>query len=85
MLKKLNSEQSQVAIDENPTCTTGELSKTFNVSHHMTIYRDMKDLVGKVSKIGKCFSHDLSEVNKQHHVTCCVSLRSCELHTSNHN
>ncbi|KAM3177599.1 hypothetical protein ACTXT7_004253 [Hymenolepis weldensis] len=28
--KKLNSEQLQVAIDENPTCTTRELSTTFN-------------------------------------------------------
>ncbi|VUZ49221.1 unnamed protein product [Hymenolepis diminuta] len=42
MLKKLNSEQLKVAIDKNPTCTTRELSKTFNVSHHMTIYREMK-------------------------------------------
>ncbi|KAM3173729.1 hypothetical protein ACTXT7_011990 [Hymenolepis weldensis] len=30
MLKKLNSEQLQVGIDENPTCNTRELSKTFN-------------------------------------------------------
>ncbi|VUZ42823.1 unnamed protein product, partial [Hymenolepis diminuta] len=42
--KKFNSEQSQVAIDENPTCITRELSKTFNVSRHMTIYREMKRL-----------------------------------------
>ncbi|VUZ56861.1 unnamed protein product [Hymenolepis diminuta] len=35
--KKPNSEQLEVAIDENPTCTTRELSKTFHVSH-MTIY-----------------------------------------------
>ncbi|VUZ39365.1 unnamed protein product [Hymenolepis diminuta] len=39
--KKLNSEQLQVDIDENPTCTTRELSKTFNVSRHMTIYGEM--------------------------------------------
>ncbi|KAM3171606.1 hypothetical protein ACTXT7_016286, partial [Hymenolepis weldensis] len=30
MLKKLNSKQLQVAIDENPTCTTRELSETFH-------------------------------------------------------
>ncbi|KAM3178703.1 hypothetical protein ACTXT7_002047 [Hymenolepis weldensis] len=30
ILKKVNSEQLRVGIDENPTCTTGELSKTFN-------------------------------------------------------
>ncbi|VUZ51495.1 unnamed protein product, partial [Hymenolepis diminuta] len=42
MLKKLlTSEQLQVAIDENPTCTTRELSKTLQVSHHITIYREM--------------------------------------------
>ncbi|VUZ43639.1 unnamed protein product [Hymenolepis diminuta] len=44
MLKKLNSEQLQVAIDENPTCTTRELSGTFNVSRHMTIYGEMRRL-----------------------------------------
>ncbi|VUZ56675.1 unnamed protein product [Hymenolepis diminuta] len=39
--KKLNSEQLQVASDENITCTTRELSKTFNISH-TAIYREMK-------------------------------------------
>ncbi|VUZ45144.1 unnamed protein product, partial [Hymenolepis diminuta] len=43
ILKKLNSEQLQVAIDETPTCTTRELSNTFNVSH-MTIYGEMRIL-----------------------------------------
>ncbi|VUZ55407.1 unnamed protein product [Hymenolepis diminuta] len=38
--KKLTSEQLQVVIDKNPTCTTRELSKTFSISH-MTIYREM--------------------------------------------
>lgn len=75
--KKLNSEQLQAAIDGNPTCTTRELSKTFNVSH-MTIYREMKRL-GKVSKAGKWVPHELSEINRQQRVTCCVSLRSREL------
>ncbi|VUZ46416.1 unnamed protein product, partial [Hymenolepis diminuta] len=42
--EKLTSEQLRVAIDENPTCTTRELTKTFNVSRHMTIYREMKRL-----------------------------------------
>ncbi|KAM3174653.1 hypothetical protein ACTXT7_010127 [Hymenolepis weldensis] len=40
--KELNSEQLQVAIDENPTCTTRALSKTFNVSRHMTKYGNEK-------------------------------------------
>ncbi|VUZ43193.1 unnamed protein product [Hymenolepis diminuta] len=44
MLKKVNSGQLEVAIDENPTYTTREVSKTFNVSRHMTIYRVMKKL-----------------------------------------
>ncbi|VUZ55766.1 unnamed protein product [Hymenolepis diminuta] len=44
ILKKLNSEQLQVVIDENPTCTTRELSKTFHISRHMTTYREMKRL-----------------------------------------
>ncbi|VUZ39897.1 unnamed protein product [Hymenolepis diminuta] len=79
MLKRLNSEQFQVAIDENPTCTTGGLSKTFHVSRHVTTYREMKDLAGKVSKVGKWVPHDLSELNKQQRVTCCVSLCSREL------
>ncbi|VUZ57386.1 unnamed protein product, partial [Hymenolepis diminuta] len=42
-LEKLNSEQLQVVIDENPTCTTRELSKSFSVSH-MATYREMKRL-----------------------------------------
>ncbi|VUZ50262.1 unnamed protein product [Hymenolepis diminuta] len=42
MLKKLNSEQLQVVIDENPTSTIRELSKIFSVSHHMTIYREIE-------------------------------------------
>ncbi|VUZ57221.1 unnamed protein product [Hymenolepis diminuta] len=42
MLKKLNSEQLQVAIYENPTCTTRVPSKNFHVSRHMTKYREMK-------------------------------------------
>ena len=48
--KKLNSEQLQAAIDRNPTRTTRELSKTFNVSH-MTIDQEMKR-IDKVSKAG---------------------------------
>ncbi|KAM3174760.1 hypothetical protein ACTXT7_009890 [Hymenolepis weldensis] len=52
MLKKTNSEQLEVTIDENTTCTR-ELSKTFNVSPHMTIYREMKRREDKVSKAGK--------------------------------
>ncbi|VUZ56868.1 unnamed protein product [Hymenolepis diminuta] len=44
MLKRLNSEQLEVAIDENPTCTTRELNKIFNVSCHMIICREMKRL-----------------------------------------
>ncbi|VUZ45770.1 unnamed protein product [Hymenolepis diminuta] len=46
MLKKLNSEQLHAAIDENPTCTTRELSKTFNVSRHMIIYREVTRFKG---------------------------------------
>ncbi|VUZ51109.1 unnamed protein product [Hymenolepis diminuta] len=76
MLTKLNSEQLQVAIDGNPTCTTRELSKTFHASCHMTIYREMKRLKGKVSKAGKW---DLSEINKQQRAISCLSLRSREL------
>ncbi|VUZ47837.1 unnamed protein product, partial [Hymenolepis diminuta] len=34
---KLNSEQLQVASDENPTCITRKLTKTFHVNH-MIIY-----------------------------------------------
>ncbi|VUZ48385.1 unnamed protein product [Hymenolepis diminuta] len=44
MLKKLHSEQLQVAIDESPTCTIRELSKTFHVSWYMTTYKEMKGL-----------------------------------------
>ncbi|VUZ48462.1 unnamed protein product, partial [Hymenolepis diminuta] len=81
--QKLNSEQLQVAIDENPTCITRELSKTFSASRHMTIHREMKiDLAGKVPKAGKCSPppppQDLPEMNKQQRVTCCVSLPSHE-------
>ncbi|VUZ46973.1 unnamed protein product [Hymenolepis diminuta] len=54
------------------------MGKTFNVSCHITIYRKMKRL-GKVSKAGKWVPHDLSEINKQQCVTCCVSPRSREL------
>ncbi|VUZ45225.1 unnamed protein product [Hymenolepis diminuta] len=46
MFKKLNSEQLQIAIDKNATCTTRELSKTFNASRHMTINREIKRLKG---------------------------------------
>ncbi|VUZ40055.1 unnamed protein product [Hymenolepis diminuta] len=45
VLNNLSSEQLQVANDENPTCVTRELSKTFHVSRHMTIYREMEKLV----------------------------------------
>ncbi|VUZ47893.1 unnamed protein product [Hymenolepis diminuta] len=44
MVKKLNSEQLEGAIDENPTCATRELNITFHVSRHMTIYMEMKRL-----------------------------------------
>ncbi|KAM3182784.1 hypothetical protein ACTXT7_011629 [Hymenolepis weldensis] len=83
--------QLQVAVDENPTCTTRELSTTFHVSRHMTIDREMKRLKGKVSKAGKLSPrappppHDLSEINNQQRVTCCLSLRSRELQAPNHN
>ncbi|KAM3171776.1 hypothetical protein ACTXT7_015931 [Hymenolepis weldensis] len=70
MLKKLNSEQLQVAIDKNPTCTARKLSKTFYVSH-VTTYREMKGLKGKVSKAP--LPHELSEINKQQRVTCCFT------------
>ncbi|KAM3182868.1 hypothetical protein ACTXT7_011471, partial [Hymenolepis weldensis] len=38
----------------------------------------MKRLKGKVSKAGKWapHSHDLSEINKQQSVTCCLSLHT---------
>ncbi|VUZ45900.1 unnamed protein product [Hymenolepis diminuta] len=84
MLKTFNSESLQVAIDENPTCNTRELSKTFHISRHMTIYREMKRL-GKVSKAEKWVPHDLPEMNKQQCVTCCVSLRSGTFYRPNHN
>ncbi|VUZ51943.1 unnamed protein product, partial [Hymenolepis diminuta] len=77
MLKILNSEQLQVGIDESPTRTTRELSKTFHISRHMIIYREMKRLVWQNLKgweMGS-FPHDSSEINKQQCVTCCVSLR----------
>ncbi|VUZ47459.1 unnamed protein product [Hymenolepis diminuta] len=70
--KKLNSEQLQVAIDENPTCTTRELNKTVNASRHMTTYGEMKRLGWEMG----LSPHDLSEINKQQRVTCYVSLRS---------
>ncbi|KAM3178363.1 hypothetical protein ACTXT7_002756, partial [Hymenolepis weldensis] len=64
MLKKLNSERLQVAIGENPTCTTRELSKSFNVSRHMTICREMKRLKGwKRAHSLSPPPHDLSEIN----------------------
>ncbi|VUZ41029.1 unnamed protein product [Hymenolepis diminuta] len=44
MFKKLNSEQLEVVIDENSIYTNRELSKTFNASRHMAIYREMKRL-----------------------------------------
>ncbi|VUZ56428.1 unnamed protein product, partial [Hymenolepis diminuta] len=72
--RKLNSGLFQVAIDENPICTTRELTKTFHVSRHMTIYREMKRLGW-----GSLKGHELSEINKQQRMTCCVSLRSREL------
>ncbi|VUZ54525.1 unnamed protein product [Hymenolepis diminuta] len=78
MLKKLNSEQLQVHLDENPTCITREQSKTFKVSRHMAICREMKRLGWEMPPP----PHDLSEINKQQRVTCCVSLRSRELQTS---
>ncbi|VUZ41881.1 unnamed protein product [Hymenolepis diminuta] len=58
--RKLNSEQLQLAIDENSTCTARELNKTIHVSSHMTIYREMKIVKGKFSPLT---SHDLSETN----------------------
>ncbi|VUZ55061.1 unnamed protein product, partial [Hymenolepis diminuta] len=76
--KKLKSERLQVDIHENPTCNTRELRKTFNVSRHMTIYREMKRLGWESLKGWEMVSpspHDLSEINKQQRVTCCLSLR----------
>ncbi|VUZ55394.1 unnamed protein product, partial [Hymenolepis diminuta] len=72
-LKKPNSEQSQVDINENPTDTTRKLSKTFHASRHMSIYGELKK-PGKVSKVGKRVSHDLSQINKQQCAICCISL-----------
>ncbi|VUZ49094.1 unnamed protein product [Hymenolepis diminuta] len=34
----------EIAIDENPTCTTRELSRTFHLSRHITIHRELKRL-----------------------------------------
>ncbi|VUZ44125.1 unnamed protein product, partial [Hymenolepis diminuta] len=82
LLKKLNSKQLEVAIDENSTCTTRELSKTLHVSRHMTIHREMKKLKDKVSKTIKYplpSTHDLSGINKEQYMACCVSLHSHEL------
>ncbi|VUZ44414.1 unnamed protein product, partial [Hymenolepis diminuta] len=79
--KKLSSEQLYVTIDENPTCTTRELSKFFNVSRHMAICKEMKRF-DKVSKTGKWIPHgkwELLEINEQQCVTCCVSLCSHKL------
>ncbi|KAM3188079.1 hypothetical protein ACTXT7_001032 [Hymenolepis weldensis] len=64
--KKLNSEQLQVAADENPTCTTRELSTTFHVSRHMTTYWGMKILKGWPPTLPP--PYDLSEINKQQRV-----------------
>ncbi|VUZ50429.1 unnamed protein product, partial [Hymenolepis diminuta] len=47
----LNSEQLQVAIDENPTCTTRELSETFHITH-ITICREMKRFGWKCHRLG---------------------------------
>ncbi|VUZ40484.1 unnamed protein product [Hymenolepis diminuta] len=67
-------------------CTTRELSKIFHVSRHMTIYRlemkrlDWESLKGwEMSPPTSTHPHDLSEINDQQRVTCCVSLRSREL------
>ncbi|VUZ45625.1 unnamed protein product [Hymenolepis diminuta] len=81
MLKKLHSEQLQVVIEGNPTCTTREMSKIFKVSRHMTKYREMKRHGWEGLKDRKMAlpPHNLSEINKQQSVICCVSLCSCEL------
>ncbi|KAM3181042.1 hypothetical protein ACTXT7_015114, partial [Hymenolepis weldensis] len=73
--KLLNSEQLQVAIDENPTCTTREPSKTFHVSRHMTTYKEMKRRLGKSQRLGTgpLPPYDLLEINKQQRVTCCFT------------
>ncbi|VUZ51053.1 unnamed protein product [Hymenolepis diminuta] len=71
MLNKLHSGQLQAAIDENPICTTRELSKTFHVSCHMTIFREMKRLGCESLKGWEIDSpHDLSEINKQQRLAC---------------
>ncbi|VUZ47148.1 unnamed protein product [Hymenolepis diminuta] len=51
----------------------------------MTICREMKRLRGKVSKAEKWVLHDLSEINKQQRVTCCISLPSGTFFRPNHN
>ncbi|VUZ52367.1 unnamed protein product, partial [Hymenolepis diminuta] len=80
ILKKFNSEQLKVAVDENPTCTSRELSKTFRLSRHMTIYREMKRPVWESLKGWQMgLPHDLSEINKHQPVTSSVSLRSRKL------
>ncbi|VUZ56464.1 unnamed protein product [Hymenolepis diminuta] len=38
---KLTFEKLQVGIDENPTCTIRELTKTFHISCHMTVCWEM--------------------------------------------
>ncbi|VUZ47292.1 unnamed protein product [Hymenolepis diminuta] len=79
--RKLNSEKFQVAIGENPTCTTREFSETFNVAAVGPYYREMKRL-GLESLKGWQMGpllHTICQKSTSNSVTCCVSLRSREL------
>ncbi|KAM3185188.1 hypothetical protein ACTXT7_006888 [Hymenolepis weldensis] len=80
--EKLNSEQLQVAIDENPICTTRELSTTFHVSRHMTTYREMKTQRQSLKVWEMAPSPSRFVRNQQAtacDLLCCVSLHSREL------
>ncbi|KAM3186712.1 hypothetical protein ACTXT7_003790 [Hymenolepis weldensis] len=70
MLKKLSSEQLQVAIDENPTYTTREGN-------------DLETWLENGPHLPS--PHDLLEINKQQRVTCCPSLRCRDLQAPIHN
>ncbi|VUZ51389.1 unnamed protein product [Hymenolepis diminuta] len=69
MIKKLNSEQLQVAIDENSICNNRELSKIFHVSH-ITTYGEMKKLGWKVPKAGRCAPPPTRFVRNQQATSC---------------
>ncbi|VUZ44796.1 unnamed protein product [Hymenolepis diminuta] len=80
MLKKLHSEQLQVAIDENPIYVARKLSKTLNASCHMTIYREVKRLKGW--EIAPPPTHTICHKSKSNSV--CSAAFHCVLVNSNH-